>query len=617
MRSATHNRLVNPRLGTYFSIFASAFCGLVLVMLILEQLGAQTLLVGLAVAAGPALLYAAIGLLTPSTTALDYFACGRRVPSLCNGLVTATVVIGGTGVVCVTGAIFIIGFDALFILMGWTAGLVVMAILIAPFYRKFGAFTPSSYLGMRFESRLLRILSAALLSLPLLLMLIAEIKIAALAGGWVLGLPPAIIYAGLAVAVILAVVTGGMRAHTWSSTAKAIACLLALVIPVAILAVMITNLPLPQLSHGPVLKTLGRLEKGHGLLIGFVPALAFDLPGAGLEPLLKRLSAPFGAVGQGSFILAALVVMAGVAAMPCVLSRIGTSPGVYETRKSFGWGVLFLAVVTLTLSAIAVFFRETVLSDVAGLPVDRLPAWFLRMNELGLAAYDTQATKVTLEALRFKRDAILLGLPLSAGFPSVLVMLMLAGALAAALAAIAARCLAMANMLSEDILFGGIGEPPSELVRLMVSRGALMIVTALAVWIAAIVPGDPLLLLLWGLAVAGASLFPVLVLSIWWKRINVWGALAGLLTGVTLTVACLLFGSVPILGLDPILAGTIAIPAALAAAVVSSLLTPAPGRAVLERVRDMRVPGGEAVHDREVRLERLQRRKASLTPPGA
>src|SRR5262245_37839612 len=184
MAATSGVRLVNPRLGTYFGIFSATFAALVLMALMLEQLGIADLAVRLLMFAGPIALYGALGVLTPASDPNDYFACGRRVPAFFNGLVLAVTALGGAGLIALTGVFFAAGFDALCLSLGISAGLVFMGVLIAPFLRKSGDYTVPSYLARRFESRTLRIVSAAVLSVPLVLLLADETRFAAYEATW-------------------------------------------------------------------------------------------------------------------------------------------------------------------------------------------------------------------------------------------------------------------------------------------------------------------------------------------------------------------------------------------------------------------------------------------------
>jgi cation/acetate symporter len=608
MAFTVRTRLVNPRLGTYFGIFTAAFAGLVVMALMLEQLGAADAALRLIMLGGPIALYAAIGVVANAQEARDYFACGRRVPAFFNGLVLGVAALGGAGFLALTGALFIIGFDAMSLGIGWYAGLVFMGVLFAPFVRKFGAYTLPTLLGRRFESRMVRVVAAAILSVPILLLLTAEARFAGYAAAWLLGQSERLMAVLIVACVTVTVFAGGMRSLTWSSVAQAIAALLALAVPATIVALMISNLPLPQMTHGNVLRLLTRAEIAQGVPIVLAPALSLDLPGAGVEQLVKRFVQSFGSVGSLSFILLSFVVAAGIAASPTLLARSGTTPGVYEARKSLGWAVLVTGLVLLTLPAVAVYLRALLLEQVVGHPGDHLPVWFQQLQQAGIARIEAKTQLVRLSAIGFERDAAIFSLPIAVGLPQVVVYLALAGALAAAMAALASSLVALAAILAEDILHGLPNEAAPERARITTARVALLGVAFVTTWLAIAVPADPLQLFLWSLGLSAATSFPVLLLAIWIKRTNAWGALAGMLTGFVVTVFMMLLGETGAIEISSVLAGIVGLPLALIAASVVTRMTPAPGRTALDIVREMRVPGGETLYDRELRLLRLKNR---------
>ena len=211
MSVTSRTRFVNPRLGTYFGIFASSLAGLVMLLLIFEELGTADALLRWAMLLGPIVLYAAIGLCVPTQEPLEFFAAGRRVPAGYTGLGIGVAAMGATGIVAVTGVFFLIGFDALCLMIGGLGGFVIMAVMLAPFFRKFGTFTVPSYLGRRFESKTVRLLSAALLTVPALLMLAAELRMGAYAAGWLSGQPASLMIV-LLVAAFIAMVGAGRHA---------------------------------------------------------------------------------------------------------------------------------------------------------------------------------------------------------------------------------------------------------------------------------------------------------------------------------------------------------------------------------------------------------------------
>jgi cation/acetate symporter len=609
MSLTSRTRFVNPRLGTYFGIFASALAGLVMLLLIFEQLGTSDSILRWAMLLGPLVLYAAIGLCVPTQEPLEFFAAGRRVPAGYTGLGIGVAALGATGMVAITGVFFLIGFDALCLMIGGLAGFVIMSVMLAPFFRKFGTFTVPSYLGRRFESKTVRLLSAALLAVPALLMLAAELRMGAFAAGWLVGQPQGMMIVLLVAAFIASVVLGGMRSLTWSGSAQAIAAVLALIVPVAIVAVMVTNFPLPQLTNGPLLRALMHSEAAQRLAIVDAPSLGFALPSDGVGHIVKRFTVPFGAIGPTAFVVAMLTVMAGVASSPWLIPRVTMTPGVYETRKSLGWATVYFALIMLTAAAVSVYMRDFLMDLVKAGPHATLPEWMQHLVQLGFVSVDTAAGALSFSSFGFVRDSVLLSLPVAAGLPSVFVYFAATGVVAAALVGAGAAASALGNVLAEDVVNGMSWEPLPRTGRVHMGRLAIAGAAVLGGVVALIAPTDPLRLLLWSLALSGSTFFPVLALSIWWKRMNAFGAIAGMSCGFAVAVLTIMAGEANILGLDGALAGILGLPAGALGALLASIATPGPSRSVLELVREIRIPGGEVIYDREMRLLRLKNRE--------
>ena len=604
--TTSRTRLVNPRLGTYFGIFTSAFVAVVILALLLELMGAGDGLVRLLMFAAPILLYGGIGIMVPSRAIGDYFASGRRVPAFFIGSGLAVSALGGAGLLALTGTFVIAGVDAFALSIGWMVGLVFMAVLFTPFLRKFGAYTLPSFFGRRFESRVVRLAAAAILGVPLLLLILAEARFAAYAAGWLLGQSE-----GWMAALVLAIVTvvlalGGMRASTWSSVAKCIVCYIAIMVPVTIVAVMVNKIPLPQMTHGNVLMPLTRAEAARGVPFVVAPAMNVDLPSTASEPLVKRFVQPFGSIGSMGFVLLTFVVAGGIAASPGLLARAGTAPGVYEARKASSWAVLIVGLIMMTVPAIAIYFRFMVLDQVVGRATDDLPAWFQMLQQAGIVKLEAKTQLILLSQIGFERDAALFSLPIAAGMPQVLVYLAIVGALAAAMAALASSLMAAAAIVSEDVVIGLLDEEAPDAARIAVARLAVCAIGFVAVWLCLLARGDPLEFFMWALNLLAATCFPILLLSIWWKRTNAWGALAGMVTGFLVTVFLMLLNETGSIPLSSMIAASVSAPCAILAAVTTTLLTPVPGRSMLDIVREIRVPGGETVYDREARLARLK-----------
>ncbi len=601
------SRAVNPRLGSYFGIFLSGFAAIALTSLILQGLGVDLSILSLAMLLGPIALYAGIGIATHASDPLDFFAAGRRVPAFFNGLVLAMSAFGATGLVALTGLFFLIGYDALFVGIGALGGFVVMAVLLAPFLRKFGAFTIPSYLGRRFDSRPLRLATALVVGIPITMILSAELRFAAEAAivltGWSHGQAFLVLY----LVLLVTLVPGGMRSMTWTGVAQSLAAFFAVMVPVIIVAAIVTTMPVPQLTHGPVLRAIGRNEAIQGLPIILPPGMAFDLPGPELQPVMKRFADPFGALGPAAFVLGTLSMIAGVASAPWLLPRLAAAPGVYEARKTLGWATFIFGFAMLTAASVAVFMRDFLMDLIVTRGPAVVPPWLAELAKRGFASITETGTQFTASSISFARDSVLLSLPVAAQLPPMLLDLSLAAVIAGALVAAGAAATALGHILSEDILFGGTWDSPHGPVRIHAGRGGIAVAAAAGVLAAAFVMTDPLRVVLCALSICGSALFPVLVLSIWWKRMNAFGAMAGMLTGFLVALLTIAGGQGEGAAIPSALAAIIGIPSAVAAVFAVSLATPPPSRHVLQIVRDIRVPGGEILYDREMRTQRLKK----------
>jgi cation/acetate symporter len=600
-------RIANPRLGSYFGIFAALFSAVFLLTLIFEQLQLDDRWLRWAAFAAPLVIYFAVGAAAATQDTLSFFAAGRRVPAAYSGVVLAVSMLGGTFVVAGCGAFFFAGFDALVLMFGVVSGLVVMAMALAPFYRKFGAYTLPSYLGRRFDSKPLRLASAAVSVVAMLLVLAAELRIGAVISSKLLGADFNVLALLLAAFVAFAVAPGGKRSFTWTAVAQSIAVLIALMTVATLISVLVTSLPVPQLANGPLVRGLVRNEINEGLPLVSVWPLAFELPGEGFQTLSKPYTQPFGAVGPIAFIVGAMTIAAGVAAAPWLLPRVAAAPGVYEARKSLGWATVFAGFILLTLSSVAIFMRDFALDAVMSDRVGPLPSWLTVAAANGVVAFDAAATRLDFASLQFERDAILFGATIAAGAPMAFCYLMMAGALAACLAAASATTISLAAVLGEDVVQGLSWEPASRDHRVLITRGFVGVAALSGAALTIMAPTDPLRLVLWALSLTAASLFPVMILSIWWKRLTPSGAVLSVVGGFAAAACSIFAGESGLLQMPSEIAACLGIPIAAAIALVVSTLQPEASRHGLEIMRDIRVPGGEIIYDRE--MQRLQLKK--------
>ena len=604
---------INPRLKTHYAIYTSAITGLVMLLIIFEQLGFDRFWLSHVMIAVPILFVLAIGVMAFTREPDEFYISGRRVPAAFNGFTLVTAGFGSVGLLSLTGTLFFIGFDALSLVLGWTGGFVIMALLFMPYLRKAGAFTMPGYLALRFDSQLLRIAAIPVLLVPLFLILIAELKIGAFAASLVIELPRETLIWSAAIIVILTVIWGGVRGLTWTQCAQFILVLLGVLVPLAILAVQLTNLPFPQLTYGTLLDDLKQLELSSGLAAEATTTMSDALPLAKPTSLHKTFLQPFASISQLDFLALTLSVMFGIAALPSLLARAGTTTNVHAARNAAGWGLFLLGILLISAPAYAVFAKYITLRGLIGQPIDLAPEWTRELINNGLLILTdrNQDSRLELSDLSFARDGVLFLLPMAAEFPFILIMLTISAAIAAALAASAAHTTAIAAMVSDDLYHCILFRSASPSNRLTAGRVALIVTALAAAWLAISNEFDSLRLFAWALSIFASALFPVLLLSIWWKRCNTAGALAGLLTGFGTAAGYIylteILGQPQWFGVDNMVAAVFGTPAAFLATLIVSSITPAAPKHVGDLADEMMIPGGEAIFDR-VRRAAARRR---------
>ncbi|MGH6824701.1 sodium:solute symporter family transporter, partial [Methyloceanibacter sp.] len=472
--STSRRRQANPHLGAYYGILTSVFVSLVILLAMFEQLGWREMWVARAMILVPLALYLALALGARTLNVEDFFASGRRVPPVYNGAVLAAVLIGGTGFFAYTGTLFFLGFDALAIGLAWTAGLIVSGILFVPYLRKAGAYTMPAFLGQRFRSRIVRALASVLQLPPTAFLLAAEIKVAALILAMFLALSHQLAVACVAIIIACVTIVGGMRSLTWSASAQFIVSAVGFAVPLVIVAVLLTNLPAPQLTYGEMFEPLTRSETIAGVSPSMPGELATALPREqprqGAKPFLQA----FGAVSKTDFLTLFLCLTLGAAALPSLLARSGVTSSVADQRRSVAWGVFFVALFAISAPALAAFVRLLMFQDIAQAPASALPSWLNDLSAYRLLFAKDANTDGAIEAseLFVARDGIVLALPMAARLPFVCTALMAAAGLAIALAAAASHLFTLAGSLADDVI--RLVDPRSEVLpRLMVAWVAI------------------------------------------------------------------------------------------------------------------------------------------------
>lgn len=608
MAFQSHSRPVNPYVGTSFATFASIIIGLVIILVIFEQLGINSIWLGHVILVAPVLAYIAIGFLARTVLTDEFFVSGRRVPAFYNGLAFAAASFGGIGFFALTGALFVIGFDALAIGLGLVAGLVLMAVLFVPYLRKYGAYTMPSFLGERFESPTLRVTAALLLLLPSLLLLSAEIRIAAEVVSQFTATSFQVLVYVCAVIVVLSNLLGGMRSLTWTTAAQMLVVLMGLLTPLVILSVMHTTLPLPQLTYASLFGDIARVEQAGNLAEVASLPLTSALPGENTVTIKKQMLQMFGFIGRFDFLFLLICVALGSAVLPSGLMRIGTSASVLQARRSIGWGVVLMSLLMMSLPAVAVFTKYLLFDAVINQPLASLPHWFNELQGAGMVQMldINHNGLLALREFAVLRNGVSLMLPIAGELPFVLVGFVAAAGMAAALAAAGAQLVAMSSAISEDLVQGALWRDVSGAKRLLIARLSMILFVIGACFIAIGVDFDILHMGLWALSLCAGSFFAPLVLSIWWRDVSRTAVLAGMLSGAAVTFFVILLNwtgvATSVLGVEHLTAAILGVPVSFATIIGINYLRPAPTGSGGETLDEIRIPDGETLYDYKERV---------------
>jgi len=594
-------RTPNPHLGAYYGIVTAAFVSLIVVLAMFEQLGWGESLLAQTMMLVPLALFLLIAIGARTTQATDFFASGRRVPAVYNGFVLAAVAVGGVGFLAYIGTLYFLGFDALAIGLGWTFGIFAAGVLFVPYLRKAGSYTVPSFLGHRFRSRSLRMAASAMQLAPTALLLVAELKIAALIAAFFL--PVSFSLGVLLIAALIAAfaILGGMRSLTWTGSAEFLVGAVGLAVVVTTIAILLSNAPAPQLTYGAMFPALQNAEITAGITPLNPGEIAAALPGTAPSPAAKPFLQSFGILGSFDFATLFLCLALGTAALPSLLVRSGVTSSLPEQRRSSAWALLFVAAFVITAPAMAVFAKLIIFRDLALAPSSALPGWLAELSANKLLQTGDANGDGTIGAaeLFIGRDGVTLALPSAAGLPYVLTVLMGTAALAVALAAAAAHLFTLGASLAEDLY--RVLDRHETLPRIVAAWAAIAATALAAVVFLMIADLDPLKTALLAFAFAGATFFPTLLLAIWWPRCTKWGALAALGAGFAMMLIEVLFGGALGLGLTGLtipLASLIGAVVALGAGVGVSLYISAPSKMVDDYREVMRDPGGDTIYDR-------------------
>ena len=535
-KSAGSSDFLN-NLGRVYGFYTGGFLAFVILLAVLEQMGVPNKILGYLFVFFTLAVYAIIGVLSRTAQVSEYYVAGRSVPAFYNGMATGADWMSAASFVGMAGTLFLLGYDGLAWVLGWTGGFVLVSILIGPYLRKFGAYTVPDFLAFRYGGNFARALGVIVLVACSFTYVTAQIYGTGLIASRFLGMQFELaVFAGL-VGILVCSMLGGMRAVTWTQVAQYIVLIIAYLTPIVILSTMKYGLPIPQLTYGQAIADITAREQ--------------QMLSAGLASVaaLKPHIQPFINYTPLNFFAIIMCMMVGTASLPHFLMRYFTTPSVREARQSVAWSLLFIFLLYFSAPAYAAFSKLEVYTNIIGRDLTAIRPWLFNWGELGLiqicgknaASIDAviAACKavaghpgvVRLQDFVINTDVIVLSTPEIAGLPYVISGLVAAGGLAAALSTADGLLLAIANALSHDVYYKMIDPNAPTVRRLMIARVLLLIVAVVAAATAATKPADILAMVGWAFSLAMAGNFPALVMGVWWKRATATGAICGIIAG--------------------------------------------------------------------------------------
>ncbi len=530
---------------------------------------------GYVIVFGIVIVFMTIAVYNRATEAAEFYVAGRRIPAFWNGMAVAADWMSAASFISMAGALYALGYDGLAYIMGWTGGYVLLALLIAPYLRKFGKFTVPDFIAERYESNFARLVALIIAIIISFTYMVGQVAGVGIIMGRLFGVPFEIGIAIGMVVIIATTIIGGMKSITWTQVAQYIVLITAYLLPVSLLAMQWFGIPLPQFLYGNVLQWITDLETQHGITPHYI------------EPYAKFT--------MTQFLALMFVLMAGTAALPHVLMRFFTTPSVREARWSAGWALFFIAILYLTAPAYAAFSRYVILKDVVGKPVDQLPAWAQKWAEVGLFnVIDKNGDGIIQWAeLNIHRDIIVLATPEIAGLSLLIGYFVMAGGLAAALSTADGLLLVIAAAISNDLYAKMINPQAPEKKVVMLGKAAVAVAGIIGGFVAAMKIGFIVQIVAWAFSLATASFFPALVLGIFWKRLNRQGAIAGMIVGLLVTIIYIYLNKTQgfsIAGIQHTASGVFGLIANLIVSYIVTIMTPPPSERVQKLVEDIRYP---------------------------
>ncbi|AOW17012.1 cation acetate symporter [Polaribacter vadi] len=545
-------------------------------------------------------IYIGIAIWTRAGSTKEFYVAGGGVSPLANGLATAADWMSAASFISMAGLISFDGYDGSVYLMGWTGGYVLLALLLAPYLRKFGKFTVPDFIGDRYYSNVARSVAVFCALLVSFTYVAGQMRGVGLVFSRFLQVD---INTGVIIGMLIVLfyaVLGGMKGITYTQVAQYCVLIFAFMVPAIFISIQMTGNPIPQVGFG------GADENGIYLLDK-------------LDGLHKELG--FAAYTSGSkstldvFLITA-ALMFGTAGLPHVIVRFFTVKKVADARKSAGWALLLIAILYTTAPAISLFSRTNLIETVSNKEYEKMPDWFGNWEETGLIQFDDKnkdgkiqyVADANKNELIVDKDIMVLANPEIAGLPNWVIALVAAGALAAALSTAAGLLLVISASVSHDLIKKMINPNITEKGELIAARLSAVVAVCVAGYFGINPPDFVAATVALAFGLAAASFFPAIILGIFDKRMNKEGAILGMVVGILLMLFYMLkfkfdwFGGGTKedwwFGISPEGFGTVAMFVNFILSLIVSRFTAAPPEDVQEIVENIRIPSGagEATH---------------------
>lgn len=547
-------------------------------------------------------LYIGIAIWSRAGSTKEFYVAGGGVSPLANGMATAADWMSAASFISMAGIISFAGYDGAVYLMGWTGGYVLLALLLAPYLRKFGKFTVPDFIGDRYYSKTARTVAVFCALIVSFTYVAGQMRGVGVVFSRFLEVD---IETGVVIGMIIVLfyaVLGGMKGITYTQVAQYCVLIFAFMVPAIFISIQMTGNPIPQLGMGDT------MADGSGIYLldklnGLQTELGFDEYTSGSKSMIDVFAIT-------------LALMVGTAGLPHVIVRFFTVKKVKDARKSAGYALLLIAILYTAAPAVAVFAKANLIQTVSEKEYTSMPQWFTNWEKTGLLTFEDKNADGKIQyvadaaknELKIDNDIMVLANPEIANLPNWVIALVAAGALAAALSTAAGLLLVISSSISHDLIKKMINPNISDKNELWAARIAATVAVVIAGYFGINPPGFVAAVVALAFGLAAASFFPAIILGIFYKKMNKEGAISGMIVGMLLMLYYMMKFKFGIFdggkemvdslksdwwfGISPEGFGTIAMILNFIVAIIVNKFTPEPPQEVQDIVENIRIPSG-------------------------